>query len=168
MDYAVLEARINSFKQPIDGGRWPFTEKMLTPEFMGKVGFYFSPSRKSPDMVKCFKCNGGLCGFSPTDNPVTDHKTNYPNCPLSAAEVVNEYLSVENLTLDAPHEIPAGWAVAKAQHGGVYYVNETTHEVSIEVPSAIPVEVSSFGTPKALSKQMVGIALQSLDFNAPL
>ena len=157
MDFTQLDARINSFKQPINGFAWNLSEPKLTAESMGAAGLYFTPNKKYTDMVTCYSCSGKLCGFSPKDDPVADHKANYPSCLLSTAETPDQRLSasVENISLSASN-LPPGWSEHKAASGQVYYVDETSGETSHEFPSSsLTAAVSSFGTSKALSKQKV-------------
>lgn len=161
-DYSVLEARVNSFKQTINGVVWPYSEDKLTAESMAAAGLYFTPHKQHADMVTCFSCKGRLCGFVPTDDPMLDHRTNFPTCKLSLEEITNEApsVSVESLSLKSS-DLPTGWSISKTSSGQIYYVNHTTGETSFEIPSAsdAPAAVQSFGTSKALSKKKVTLCL---------
>lgn len=47
---------------------------------MAEAGFYTVPHKYFVDMVKCFHCGVELINWSPSDDPVYDHKNASPSC----------------------------------------------------------------------------------------
>ena len=162
VDYSDPAVRLKSFSEATHG-RWPHTSTSLTPERMSGAGLYFCPEKKYPDLVRCFKCGGRLANFEPTDDPVSDHKSNYPNCTLSlsSSEVtaassvgaVQTQLAQCSLT-----ELPPGWKEAKSPNGKPYYWNTTTMETSWERPVDSPAGSSTAAPTSSAQVATVGLS----------
>lgn len=53
-----------------------------TPKKMAEAGFYAIGGSDEPDLVKCFICFKELDGWSPTDDPLDEHRKHTTSCPF--------------------------------------------------------------------------------------
>ncbi|GBB90934.1 hypothetical protein RclHR1_01800019 [Rhizophagus clarus] len=63
--------------------KWPHRnsiEYKATPDTLSDAGFYFSPSKDSPDNVTCFLCHKSIEGWEPNDDPIDEHFVHSPTC----------------------------------------------------------------------------------------
>ncbi|XP_045621635.2 baculoviral IAP repeat-containing protein 5 [Procambarus clarkii] len=69
------DKRLKSFK------KWPFgSDTGMSKEKMAAAGFYFTGSKKEPDLAKCFVCHKELDGWEEQDDPWEEHKKHAPYC----------------------------------------------------------------------------------------
>lgn len=60
---------------------WPY--KTPSAEFMGKSGFYFTPTKKFTDRVTCFYCKKTQSNWNDVKDPTKHHLQLNPDCPFS-------------------------------------------------------------------------------------
>ncbi|XP_064091937.1 baculoviral IAP repeat-containing protein 5.2-like [Macrobrachium nipponense] len=69
------ENRLKSFK------KWPFgSDTCMSKEKMAEAGFFFTGSKKEPDLAKCYICLKELDGWEEEDDPWEEHKKHAPYC----------------------------------------------------------------------------------------
>nr|XP_053643997.1 baculoviral IAP repeat-containing protein 5-like isoform X2 [Cherax quadricarinatus] len=74
-EMSAYEKRLKSFK------KWPFSSDTgMSKEKMAAAGFYFTGSKKEPDLAKCFVCLKELDGWEEDDDPWDEHKKHAPYC----------------------------------------------------------------------------------------
>jgi hypothetical protein len=64
-------------------GAWPLaptTFPALTPALLARAGWYFTPSKSSPDQVTCFLCKKSLGGWEPADDAFVEHVGHGRDC----------------------------------------------------------------------------------------
>ena len=69
-NYVTLQSRIKTFNS------WP-PNSCQNPITLAEAGFVYTGHK---DKVRCFHCDGGLKGWSPEDNPFSEHIEWYPKC----------------------------------------------------------------------------------------
>jgi hypothetical protein len=70
-EFVSMDSRIRSFTTD-----WP-TECPVKPKELAEAGFFYIGMS---DYVKCFYCDGGLCSWSPGDEPWSEHCRWFPSC----------------------------------------------------------------------------------------
>lgn len=60
---------------------WPY--KTPSPEFMGKSGFYFTPTKKLTDRVTCYYCKTTQCNWRDVKDPTSYHLEHNKECSFS-------------------------------------------------------------------------------------
>jgi hypothetical protein len=79
-----------------------FDTKKLTFSFkLSHAGFYFNPSKTSPDNVTCFLCHKSMEGWSPNDDPFDEHFTHAPDCAWAICRCVKREFN--------NNELPFSW-----------------------------------------------------------
>ncbi|XP_076309065.1 baculoviral IAP repeat containing deterin [Tachypleus tridentatus] len=88
--------RLESFKN------WPFElDCNCTPEKLAGSGFYYCPTDREPDLVRCYVCFKELDGWEPEDDPWKEHCSHSKKClfvKLNKREVdltVEDFLKLE-------------------------------------------------------------------------
>lgn len=74
-------------------GAWPLTSSThphLTPAHLAKAGWFFTPSKSSPDQVTCFLCKKSLGGWEETDDPFVEHVGHGKDCGWAATRCTLE------------------------------------------------------------------------------
>ena len=69
-EYATIEARLTTFKEP----NWVNSQPI---QDLANAGFYYT---KEGDNVRCFHCDGGLHYGKKEDNPFYEHARWFPRC----------------------------------------------------------------------------------------
>ena len=80
MDRNTYQGRLETFRN------WP-SNHPLRPESLARAGQYYTGDDKNPDETRCFVCKKRLCNWDPGDDPYAEHKSQFPDCPLSKASV---------------------------------------------------------------------------------
>lgn len=75
--YHDERARLDSFEN------WP-AGNIVTPERLARSGFYYL---KEGDNTKCAFCKGVVRAWEPGDDPDTEHKRHFPNCPFVVSTI---------------------------------------------------------------------------------
>ncbi|KAM3612380.1 uncharacterized protein V6R79_007762 [Siganus canaliculatus] len=65
-------------------------EHPIDPVRLARAGFY---STGAGDKVICFRCNGGLKGWQPEEDPWEEHAKHYPGCSFLLAEKGQEFVN---------------------------------------------------------------------------
>ena len=76
MDLRTYEGRLQTFEN------WP-TDHPLKPESLARAGQYYTGEAEEKDETSCYLCRGRLRDWEAGDDPYEEHKSNYPECPLS-------------------------------------------------------------------------------------
>eukprot|EP01116_Phalansterium_solitarium_P024318 TRINITY_DN8882_c0_g1_i1.p1 TRINITY_DN8882_c0_g1~~TRINITY_DN8882_c0_g1_i1.p1 ORF type:complete len:1066 (+),score=278.98 TRINITY_DN8882_c0_g1_i1:240-3437(+) len=63
---------------------WPWLEA-LSPEKMAAAGFYFAPTKRRPDRVKCYVCDVSLHKWVGKDDPKLEHVKVKSSCDLASS-----------------------------------------------------------------------------------
>ena len=76
MDLNTPEGRLQTFVN------WP-TDHPLRPESLAEAGQYYTGEDEKTDETRCYVCGGRLHNWEAGDDPFEEHKTTFPDCPLS-------------------------------------------------------------------------------------
>lgn len=91
--YAAVSKRLESFESFTLKGdsktimAWPYDSPSA--ESMAKLGFFFQPTKKLNDRIKCFCCKKLQSNWKTCENPTDHHLSKHPTCWFSR---INQYL----------------------------------------------------------------------------
>ncbi|CAB5180208.1 unnamed protein product [Rhizophagus irregularis] len=139
--------------------KWPYKSSdgyKPTPETLSLAGFYFNPSKKSPDNVTCYLCHKSMDCWRPDDVPCEEHFTNSPDCVWAICQHIKKELDNNipfNWDNEAqwpnsknmcdirfktfknwwPHDGKKGWAITskKMAKAGFYFAPTYTSEDNV-------------------------------------
>ncbi|XP_044062011.1 E3 ubiquitin-protein ligase XIAP isoform X2 [Siniperca chuatsi] len=120
-----FEERLGSFagvQHPIDHER------------LARAGFY---STGNGDQVLCFRCDGGLKGWQPEEDPWEEHAKHYPGCSFLLAEKGQEFVS--NIQLQDPRR---SGATSSHQNGFSGHRNEVLRSAMAQKAISMGLEPS--------------------------
>ena len=89
MDSETYKSLLRTFE------KWE-KNNIVSPESLARAGQYYSGADEGTDETRCYKCQGRLCDWEAGDDPSEEHKSKYPDCPLSkdAASGVCVYILI--------------------------------------------------------------------------
>ncbi|KAJ4945444.1 hypothetical protein JOQ06_023129 [Pogonophryne albipinna] len=85
---ANVRAQMGSYEERL--ASFAAVQHPIDPERLARAGFYSTGAR---DMVLCFRCDGGLKGWQPEEDPWEEHAKHYPGCSFLLAEKGQEFVN---------------------------------------------------------------------------
>jgi len=100
-EMASNDARLKSFKNP----NWP-VNCPVKPVDLADAGLFYIGKE---DHVKCFYCNGGICGWETGDEPWSEHKRLFPACAYVKLNLATPSVSSESEEENETDEVINSW-----------------------------------------------------------
>ena len=118
-EMASYDARLSSFRTV----NWP-ANCPVQPTDLADAGLFYIGQE---DHVKCFYCNGGICGWENGDEPWSEHKRLFPHCTYVQLNMAVPSISISESDEDKADEVINAWSNTDLvkQFNDIYHYSQT-------------------------------------------